>query len=91
MKYKFSPQRNDEKIIYDFNNDIVTATYKGKTEIFDFSGMPDGVGNVEAEVLEINPILKAERTNGILYIELLNFIGADASYEERFPTVQEVL
>ena len=41
-------------------------------------------------VLECNPILKAQRVDGTLSVELLNFISEDASEAEKFPEWIEV-
>ena len=41
-------------------------------------------------VLEYNPILKATKVDGILSVELLNFISEDATEEEKFPEWIEV-
>lgn len=96
MRIKFSPQGrlDGEKIVYKFSENLVTATYKGVTDSFDFSGLPDGKLDVydmdtkqsliETE-LEVIPIMNATKENGVLSVELLNFIGADATEEERFP------
>lgn len=96
MNIKYSPQRNDDRIQYEITGDKITATYEvlDTTELykdtFDFTNMSDGVlENVET-VLPINPILFAKGEKGVLYIELLHFIGADATEEERFPDWMEV-
>jgi len=36
-------------------------------------------------ILPVNPVISAKRIDGILYLELLNWIGKDAPYESRFP------
>ena len=94
MKILFSPQVNEEKIIYDFEGEKITATFRGVTDVFDFSDMPNGiVENPQEDIetsLEINPFSFVERLNGELKIELLNYIGSNATYEERFPEWFEV-
>lgn len=91
MKILYSPQRNDNKMIYTFEEDKITAEYLGKTDTFDFTNFPEGatISNINT-TLAINPITSVKRENGILYIELLYFHGADATQEELFPTWQEV-
>lgn len=90
MKIYLSPQVSQSKIEYNFDKDRLSATYKSKTDIFDFTEMPDGVSvNIET-TLEINPILSAKKEAGILYLELVNFISEDASEEECFPIWKEV-
>lgn len=94
MKILFSPQVNDNKITYQFIGEKIIATYKGITDEFDFTDMPDGIVEtpfyeIETE-LEINPISSVERVNGELRVKLLNFIDSNATYEERFPKWFEV-
>ena len=67
-------------------------------DTFDFGDLPDGElelydneGNLQIQTsLNIVPILSAKKENGILYDELLNFIGENATEEERFPEWQVV-
>lgn len=94
MKILLSPQVNENKFEYKFGNDVVTARFNDKTDTFDFSEMPNGIieepwNDIETD-LDINPILSVERVDGELRIELLNFIGADATEKERFPEWFEV-
>lgn len=94
MKILYSPQENGEKIIYDFEGEKITATFRGVTDLFDFTTMPNGiVENPQEDIetsFEINPFLFVERLEGELKIKLLNFIGSDATEEERFPEWMEV-
>lgn len=93
MKLLLSPQRpvnGEDKINYEFGNDIVTATYKGVTDTFDFSGMPDGRAENINTTLEVNPIISAERKDGVLYVKLVNYIGEGATDEEKFPDWQVI-
>lgn len=87
-----SPQISDDKIMYSFKGEVITATIGGITDTFDFSFFPDGELDREAitTTLPINPICTANRVNGVLSIKLLNFISEDATYEERFPEWVEV-
>jgi hypothetical protein len=55
------------------------------TDTFDFSAMPDGEAGEITTTLPVNPIVSARKINGELEAELLNFIGPDATEEERFP------
>ena len=86
MKLLYSPQVNTgKKIVYSFGVDTIIAQYEGKTDTFDFSAMPDGEAGEIETTLSLNPILKAERKNGILSVELLNFIDENATELEKFP------
>jgi hypothetical protein len=91
MRVLYSPQVNQgKKITYKFLGETITATLDGVSDTFDFSGMPDGSAvNFETTLL-VNPIISAERVNGVLSVELLNFIDHDATEQEKFPTWQEV-
>lgn len=85
MKVLYSPCRSDKKIKYDINGEIIKVTFQGVTDTFDFTDTPDGKLDSVKTNLKINPIISAERVNGELKIVLLNFIGQDATDEERFP------
>lgn len=90
MKVLFSPQRSDEKIEYSFEGEKIIATYKNEVDTFDFSEFPNGkVENIET-ALSINPIISAERKDGELYVELVNFIDENATEEEKFPYWQVI-
>lgn len=94
MQILYSPCRNDnEKIVYSFSGETVTAMFKDVSDLFDFSALGDGEA-VDAEnmqtALEINPIICAKRENGVLKVELLNFIDISATEEEKFPHWTEV-
>lgn len=97
MKILLSPQNNTNELLkYEFEgNKVIARHFKLEfvevgSDIFDFTDMPDGVlENVETE-LAVNPILNAEKKDGVLRIELLNFIGEDATEEERFPKWKEI-
>ncbi len=86
MNILFSPQRNDIKINYMFNNEVITAEYKGIVDTFDLTAFPE-----EAEftgittILDIKPLLDVKREEGELYVTLLNFIGANSSEKECYP------
>lgn len=94
MKILLSPQIRQDKIRYRFKDDVVEATYKGVTDTFDFRGMTDGVlqffddeDNELIETrLEVQPIIRAERQNGVLWVELLNVIDAKAEEHQKFPS-----
>lgn len=59
-------------------------------DTFDFSTMPDGVAQEFTTILPFNPILRAERKDGILSVELIKYVGPDATEQERFPEWMEV-
>lgn len=88
IKVFFSPQRADNQIEYSFCGEIVTARIGEAENTFDFSALPDGELNIEESIettLPVCPIISAKRVDGILHLELLNWIGPDAPYESRFP------
>ena len=94
MKILLSPQVADDVIEYKFKDEKIEVTIGNITDIFDFTGVPDGrleLRNKETgeelinTPLPINPILSAKKENGILYLELMNWISENASYEEMFP------
>lgn len=95
MKILFNPQvRDNERIIYKFEENRFKATHKGKSDTFDFTDLPDGElqiyddetkGLMIETELEENPIMSARKEDGTLYVELINFIDPDATESERFP------
>ena len=94
MRIFFSPIVGlADQIQYTFDNDKITATYKGTTDTFDFTGMPDGQLDLSTleTALEVSPIMSAERIDGVLYIELLNPINEEDSEFHKFPEWIEVL
>jgi hypothetical protein len=88
IKVFFSPQRADNQIEYSFCGETVTARIGEAENTFDFSALPDGELNIEESIettLPVCPIISAKRVDGILHLELLNWIEPDAPYESRFP------
>lgn len=90
MNVLFSPQRSEKEIKYSFNGEVITAYFNSEQDVFDFSQVPEGKLKAVETTLPINPIVSAERKEGVLYVELLNFIGEDATEEERFPKWQVI-
>ena len=90
MKIILSPQvRDRNKIWYEVEENVITATIDGKTDTFDFTGMPngelqlynsDGKSMIET-VLEEIPILGAEKTDGVLTVEILFSIDSNEQDE----------
>ena len=82
----------DKRFDFVFSGESITATFDGETDTFDFSGLPDGEVDFSTVVttLSYNPIIIARRVDGVLSVELLNFISEDASDDERFPEWIEV-
>ena len=88
IKVYFSPQRADNQIEYSFCGETVTARIGEAENTFDFSALPDGELHMEEPIettLPVCPIISAKRVDGILHLELLNWIGHNAPYESRFP------
>ena len=87
MRITYSPQRSDRSLSYEFDGETITATLDGKSDTFDFSGLPDGELDVSAleTTLDICPVLAARRVNGQLEVTLLKFHGPNAPESERYP------
>ena len=88
MRILLSPCVNElETILYTFDGEIITATIGEVSDVFDFTGFPEGELDVTAieSVLPHRVVNKAVRENGVLSVTLLNFIKEDASEEEKFP------
>ena len=92
MKIYKSPQvrMDGKRFIYSFIGEKITVTFEGVTDVFDFTAVRSAVKVSTIRTnLEINPIEKVEY-DGTLKITITNFIGPDASEEERYPNFEEV-
>ena len=79
-----------KRFIYSFIGEKITVTFEGVTDVFDFTAVRSAVKvSTIRTSLEINPIEKVEY-DGTLKITITNFIGPDASEEERYPNFEEV-
>ena len=92
MRIYKSPQvrMDGKRFIYSFIGEKITVTFEGVTDVFDFTAVRSAVKvSTIRTSLEINPIEKVEY-DGTLKITITNFIGPDASEEERYPNFEEV-
>ena len=93
MKIYFSPIVGLENTInYEFSKESITITVDGVSDVFDFTGIPDGsidITSIET-ILPLNPLVEAEKKDGILFIKLLNPITKEATELEKFPEWVEV-
>ena len=90
MKVLLSPQvRDRNKIWYEIKENKITATINNVTDTFDFTDMPNGKlqlydsngeSMIESTLDEI-PILGAEKTDGVLTVEILFSIDIDEKDE----------
>lgn len=99
IKVYFSPQVSEYRIEYSFEGERMIVKIGDKEDVFDFTPLPDGgldFGGIDLEtgidtiktietVLPVNPVISAKRVDGILHLELLNWISTDAPHESRFP------
>lgn len=91
MRIKYSPQRSDLPLSYQFSGDIITATMDGKSDTFDFAALPSGRAAIIESVLNPCPVLAAERTSeGELIVTLLKHHGPNPTREEAFPAEEVV-
>lgn len=94
MMIFLSPQVKDEEIIYRFKDEVIVVTCGHLEEEFNFSGLGDGeleLTNPDTgeplvkTALPVMPILSARKEDGVLWVELLNWISKDSRHEEKFP------
>ena len=94
MRIYKSPQvgADEKRFEFEFSGETITVIFDSVSDTFDFTGFPDGEVDYSMieTVLEYNPILKATKVDGVLSVELLNFISEDATEEEKFPEWIEV-
>lgn len=96
MIIKLSPQIRDyNKIEYEISENKITATINDVSDTFDFTDIPDGklqlydehdsVGSDGQSLIETTldevPILGAEKTDGVLTVEILFSIDIDEEDE----------
>jgi hypothetical protein len=91
IRLLYSPQFGTRRITYQLAGEVLTATLDtGESDVFDFTALPDGRAEGVETSLPVQPIVRAERVNGVLQLALLKYIGLDATREQRFPEWQEV-
>jgi len=90
MIIQLSPQvRENNKIWYEMSENKITATINDVSDTFDFTDMPDGelqLYDLEGEslietTLDEIPIMKAEKKDGVLNVEITFSINADEQDE----------
>lgn len=100
MKVLLSPQvRDNSKVWYEIKENKITATINNVTDTFDFTDMPNGKlqlydsngeSMIESTLDEI-PILGAEKTDGVLTVEILFSIDSSEKDERLlFPKPMSV-
>jgi hypothetical protein len=87
MNILYSPIIADFKYHYAFDVDKITVLQDGtnNTDTFDFSTMPNGQAGEIVTDMPYNPIIHAERIEGVLSVVLLNPITETATEAEKFP------
>lgn len=71
--------------------EVTFITDEEYTDTFDFTDMPDGKLEESTSTLPVDPLLSAERIDGVLHVTLLKYHGANATQEELFPEEIEVM
>lgn len=93
MKVYKSPQvrMDGKRIEYTFDRNKITASFDGVTDTFDLSTVKSTINpKTIRTTLAFNPIERIEYVNNDLEVMLTNFIGVDASEDERYPHFEEV-
>lgn len=78
---------DDDRIVYTFTEDTITAEYKGVVDTFDFSGLPEGEAtfrDIETD-LALDPIYSVRRTKDGIEARLINLLGVKHTEAEAFP------
>lgn len=75
----YTPQRSDYKAEYIVNNDTLVVRIDNIEEIFDFTGLEEGIAEeIIVEYLPIHPIESAKKSNdGVINIVARKFYGED--------------
>lgn len=93
MKIKFLAAGNAPDS-YSFSGDVITATYRGAAETFDFSSFDTGAvfDSIELEVLPLiytHVIPSVKRIDGELYVTLCQKAGAGHWVESDWLNAEE--
>lgn len=74
-----------DRMTYEFEGDRITATLGDITEVYDFTGLPEGRPVVDLNTVETAlpayPIIDALKDSEGLKIQLLHYVGVDATEE----------
>lgn len=87
MQIKYSPQRSDNTIGYEFNSEKISVTLNDRTDIIDITGIeeyPLFEDDRKLTALSINPIISVWTAEGEKQVELLKFHKDGAPESERF-------
>jgi len=87
MKRKYSPQRSDNEISYQFGGEKIIVNLNGRIDTIDLTGIeeyPSFEDNRKLTKLPINPIISVRTKDGKKQVELLKFHKENASEPERF-------
>lgn len=77
----YIPTRGNIKAEYIINDDILTIKIDDIEEIFDFTGLEEGIAEeIITEVLPINPILSANIIGDTINITAIRFYGEDEKH-----------
>ncbi len=74
-----APGSPSHTLVYDASGDMLTVTHEADqvitSDTFDFSGTPDGKLDVQSveTTLPVQPIVRAERVDGELTVEVLDW------------------
>ena len=100
MKILMTPQiREEDKIWYEIEKDVIKATINSVTDTFDFTDLPDGelqiydgeFNNLIETSLDEVPILSARKENGVLAVKILFSIDSNEQDERLlFPEPMEL-
>lgn len=77
----YTPQRADIKAEYIVNGDVLTVKIGKVSEVFDFTGLPEGrAEEIVAEHLPVNPVISAEKIEDVVNVIVIRFYGADEKH-----------
>lgn len=85
MRVYLSPSVSDKGQTIKFNGDCIQITDDYTSYLYDFANVENG-----KMVSPTEHIISAERENGELFVEIINYITDDSTAEERFPQWQTI-
>lgn len=78
IKLTRTPVRADYKAEYIVKDDMLTVKINDVEEIFDFTGLEEGVAEeIIVEELPINPIISVEKIDNTVNVTVIRFYGEE--------------
>ena len=94
INLELTPQRNDDvrDLDYKIDGDILTVKLNDTEEVFDFTGLPEGIAEeIEVENIKWNPLVEVKKSDGVIYIRAIRFYNETEreEFEDGYTEMEE--